>query len=97
KEANGIEKGSITISLSCKNNQEIIEVSDNGGGIDVDIIDFIFEPYYTTKFHAKGTGIGLYIAKNIIEIKMKGFLSVKNIEFGSCFTIALPLLEEQNI
>jgi len=92
-----IEKGEINISLSSQNNQGIIKISDNGGGIDTDKIDSIFEPYFTTKAHAKGTGIGLYIAKNIIQNRMKGSLSVKNTEFGCCFTIAIPLTKETNI
>lgn len=89
-----IEQGNIIVSFSCKDNQGIIEVSDNGGGIEIDVIDSIFDLYFSTKFHAQGTGIGLYIAKNIIELRMKGLLSVKNIESGSCFTITLPLIEE---
>ena len=92
-----IEKGEIIISLSSQDNQGIIEICDNGGGIDIDKIDSIFEPYFTTKSNEKGTGIGLYIAKNIINNRMKGSLSVKNTESGCCFTITIPLAKKTEI
>lgn len=90
----GAEYGTINVSLSCKDNKGIIEVSDNGGGINANIIDAIFNPYVTTKSDSYGTGIGLYIAKNIIETRMKGSLGVKNLVSGACFTITLPLVKE---
>jgi signal transduction histidine kinase len=89
---NSIKQGSINIGLICKDNQGLIEVSDNGGGVDSDIINSIFDPYFTTKNDSHGVGIGLYIAKNIIETRMNGSLSIKNIGSGSCFTISLPLM-----
>ncbi len=92
-----IEKGEIIISLSSQDNQGIIEICDNGGGIDSDKIDSVFEPYFTTKSNEKGTGIGLYIAKNIIDNRMKGSLSVKNTESGCCFTITIPLAKKTKI
>ncbi len=73
---------------------------DNGGGIDPTIKDRIFEPYFTTKHKSTGTGIGLYMSKQIIEKQMHGLVSMKNIEstLGTnkvfkCaqFTIAIPL------
>ena len=89
---NNIEEGNIAVTLRCENNQGIIEISDNGGGINNEIINSIFDAYFTTKGDANGTGVGLYIAKNIIESRMKGSLNVKNIEGGSCFTMVLPLV-----
>jgi len=80
-------QGEIKISLSHKENKSVITVCDNGGGIKEDIIHSIFDPYFTTKFASSGTGIGLYIAKNVIESRMKGKLKVFNTKTGCCFSI----------
>lgn len=69
----------------------IISIEDNGGGIPEEIMDRIFEPYYTTKEEGKGTGIGLYMSKMIIEQNMGGRLSVRNAPEGACFEIALSI------
>ncbi|OHD91637.1 MAG: hypothetical protein A2552_01155 [Sulfuricurvum sp. RIFOXYD2_FULL_44_160] len=66
-----------------------IAIEDTGGGIDVSIIDKIFDPYFTTKFESQGTGIGLYMAKMIIEKHFLGKLSVYNTLKGACFEIRL--------
>ena len=87
-----ITQGKIAVTFSCGHDQGAIEVCDNGGGISDAIIEDIFNPYFTTKHDAYGTGIGLYLAKNIIESRMKGSLSVKTIDCGSCFTIKVPLV-----
>ena len=62
-------------------------ISDNAGGIENANINKIFEPYFSTK--EKSDGIGLYIAKTIIEKEMKGTLTVRNSTEGAVFTIAL--------
>lgn len=67
-----------------------IIVCDNAGGINEDIIDKIFEPYFTTKHSAQGTGIGLYMSKLIVD-RLNGTINVKNENGGSCFKIKLPL------
>jgi len=67
-----------------------IKISDDAGGIDKKHIDKIFEPYFSTK--KQNDGIGLYIAKTIIEKEMGGKLSVENKNKGSIFKITLPLL-----
>lgn len=67
-----------------------IDTCDNAGGIDSDVIDRIFEPYFTTKEEGKGTGIGLYMSKNIIQSHMLGSLSAYNKDKGSCLRIELP-------
>jgi len=76
-------KITIDIEKSC------ITVSDNAGGIPVEIINRVFEPYFTTKEQGKGTGIGLYMSKMIIEDNMSGKLSVYNDTSGAVFKIDL--------
>jgi len=69
----------------------IVEIIDNAMGIDVEIIEKIFDPYFSTKEEGKGVGIGLYMTKMIIEKNMNGLISVSNLENGVIFTIKLPL------
>ncbi len=71
----------ITITID----KQTIAIEDNAGGIDKKIIDKIFEPYFTTK--KENDGIGLYIAKTIVEKEMGGKLSVSNITNGARFEI----------
>jgi PAS domain S-box-containing protein len=82
----------IVINVYKNNNYTIIEIIDNAGGIDEKIIHSIFDPYFTTK--EEGTGIGLYMAKVIIEDKMQGQIFVKNDENSVIFTIKIPKKEK---
>ena len=65
-------------------------IRDNGGGIDSEIIERIFDPYFTTKFEAQGTGLGLYMSKMIIEKNMSGYLNVSSSKEGTSFIIKFP-------
>ena len=67
-----------------------LEVADNAGGIPEEIMERIFEPYFTTKGELNGTGLGLYMSHIIINEHHKGKLSVRNRDEGACFTIELP-------
>ncbi|MEO5355997.1 MAG: response regulator [Nitrospirae bacterium YQR-1] len=80
--------GEIKIGLSKAGGKIILTVGDNGGGIADDIIGKVFDSYFTTKSEDKGTGIGLYMSKNIIE-SMGGSITCKNIKGGAEFKIAL--------
>lgn len=87
----GIHEGHIQIKLSKTDTAVTIEFRDNGGGINDEILERIFEPYFTTKEQGKGIGMGLYISKMIIEHNMHGSLTCSNIENGVEFIIKIPL------
>ncbi|MEA3387080.1 MAG: PAS domain-containing sensor histidine kinase [Patescibacteria group bacterium] len=86
----------ISISIFEDNNFQYITISDNAGGIPIDIIDRIFEPYFTTKHSSQGTGLGLYMARSIVEDHCKGKIDVKNLETGAEFKISLPKEKKGN-
>lgn len=86
----GIKNRVINIKIYEKDSKVLIDILDNAGGIDENIIDNIFEINVTSKEKTKGTGIGLYISRLIIH-KINGQIKAKNKEQGSCFTISLPL------
>jgi PAS domain S-box-containing protein len=77
----------INIDVKFQSNHIIINISDNAHGIDNLVISKIFDPYFTTK--DKGTGLGLYMSKIIIEEHMKGELSVTSSNLGTTFTIEI--------
>ncbi len=79
----------INISTKKENDNYIISIDDNGGGINSDIINNIFDPYFSTKHEKNGTGLGLYMSKMIIENHHNGKLIVKNTPYGVCFDIVL--------
>ncbi|MCP4969177.1 MAG: PAS domain-containing protein [Arcobacter sp.] len=92
------DKFNIDINVKSHTKYTTIEIIDDGGKIDTKIIDKIFEPYFTTKDN--GTGIGLYMAKVIIEDKMGGVINVRNIDDKVMFTIKLlnsKGIEDENI
>lgn len=85
--------GNITINIYQSSQFNKIEIIDDAGKIDEDIIGLIFNPYFTTK--KEGTGLGLYMAKVIIEDKMQGLISVQNRQDNVVFTIKLPHKKEK--
>lgn len=90
--AKKIKNKKIEIQTKIENKKGILLIKDNAGGIPENIIENIFEPYFTTKEIGKGTGIGLYISKTIIEDTMQGELSVSNQDGGACFKMTFPLV-----
>lgn len=79
----------IAIETGSDGEYATITVRDNAGGVPSDVAEKIFDPYFTTK--DKGTGIGLYMTKTIIEKHMYGAIVFRNGEQGAEFTLKLPL------
>ena len=77
----------ITVRSWTENDGSVLTITDNGGGIKEKIMDKIFDPYFTTKDLGKGTGVGLFLSKTIIEKNMGGRITVRNTESGSEFRI----------
>ncbi len=101
EDALSLTKGEKFIEIVAKevNDKIYIYITDNGGGIKEDVLPHIFEPYFTTKYKSKGTGLGLYMSQQIIEKHMQGTIRCKNVcytinntkyEHCTLFTIILP-------
>lgn len=82
-----VENALITIHVFTEGTLAVVTITDNDGGIDEKIIDKLFDPYFTTKGPGKGTGIGLFMSKTIIETNMAGRLTVRNTGSGAEFRI----------
>jgi signal transduction histidine kinase len=87
--ANKPNNPTISITSYAKTNHSILKVSDNAGGIPPDLLEQIFEPYFSTKGD-KGTGIGLYMVRTIIQEKFGGTVTAHNDESGAVFVIEIP-------
>jgi len=92
----------IFINTRIENKNLIIEIKDNGNGINEKILDKIFEPYFTTKEKSQGTGIGLFMSEQIVIKHLKGSINVSNVKYeykgqeykGALFEIVLPLIKK---
>jgi signal transduction histidine kinase len=84
--------GSISVRLATGDGRATVTVDDDAGGIPDDVLPRIFEPYFTTK--EEGSGIGLYMAKMIIEKNMHGSVEASNTDAGARFVISVPLKDK---
>jgi PAS domain S-box-containing protein len=92
----------IFINIKRDKNNVLISIRDNAGGIHKNIINRIFEPYFTTKHKAQGTGIGLYMVDEIIKKHINGKIKVRNVNYsyrskfytGVEFKIYIPISEK---
>ena len=82
-----IENKFIHIRISYIDNLPTIRIEDNAGGIPQEIASKIFNPYFTTKEQGKGTGLGLYMSKDIMKKSFNGDLLYKATSSGSCFRL----------
>jgi PAS domain S-box-containing protein len=86
--------GRISIHLAQAQGQGRLTLQDNGGGIPEALLDRIFEPYFST--HESGTGIGLYMSKQIIERNMGGRITARNLPQGAEFALLVPVSGAQS-
>ncbi|MBI3874072.1 MAG: HAMP domain-containing histidine kinase [Arcobacter sp.] len=93
-----MEEKKVLISLHQNNDCIEIKIQDNGGGISDEIKEKIFDPYFTTKHKSQGTGLGLYMSKQIIGQYFNGTIEVKNIQDeiakGALFNIKIKQIEK---
>jgi signal transduction histidine kinase len=88
------EGGTLRVSLSSTSDEIEVRIQDTGVGIPPDQLEKIFEPFYTTKERRQGTGLGLLVAKGIVD-EHGGTISVESSPgLGATFTICLPVSEE---
>jgi len=79
----------IAVTTEIRDEMIVVEIEDNGGGIKRDVIENIFDPYFSTKPEKNGTGLGLYMCKMIISEYHKGSISAENTSLGALFRIKI--------
>lgn len=87
-----VKNPKIEIISKVENSSVIVEIRDNGEGIKVEPIEKIFDSFISYK--EGGSGMGLFITKNIIEKKLNGKVEVKNSKIGAVFKITTPITNE---
>jgi signal transduction histidine kinase len=83
--------GRVTVRIGERDGLGYLSVSDNGGGIPEALLDRIFEPYFSTK--ESGTGIGLYMSRQIVERSLGGRIRATNVDGGAELTVLIPLAQ----
>jgi len=85
----GVDNPMVTIKAFAEGDKAVVTISDNAGGIPEPILGKVFELYFSTRESGGGSGVGLYMSRNIIERNMGGTLSVANVGRGAQFRIEL--------
>lgn len=88
--------GAITIKVEIDGEFVKVKLSDTGGGIKDNSLPHVFEKYFTTK-PKEGSGIGLYMSREMVQTSMNGFMTVKNIIGGAEFTLRFPIVTEDKV
>jgi len=83
----GIKGARVTVRIGKEDDRAVVTIDDNAGGVKEEIMDKVFDAYFTTKELGKGTGIGLFMSKTIIEKNMGGHLTLRNVGDGAEFRI----------
>jgi signal transduction histidine kinase len=91
-----VEDSYISIKTYDDEDYSYLEVRDNGGGIPQEIIEKVFDPYFSTKTKKDGTGLGLYMSQIIVRDHSDGELLISNFNDGACFTIKIPINKGAN-
>lgn len=78
---NKVKDRHLIISTYKELDKYILSIKDSAGGIKKDLLEKIFDPYFTTKHKYKGTGLGLYMCHEIIVKHMDGIIYAKNVTF----------------
>jgi two-component system cell cycle sensor histidine kinase/response regulator CckA len=86
----GAERNVISISTRLEGASAVVEVSDNGPGVPVDLRDRVFDPFFTTKPVGEGTGLGLFVTRNLVEALGGTIVLGESTGGGARFTIRLP-------
>jgi PAS domain S-box-containing protein len=87
--ARAVPNGRVTLRLDVQQGLGRVRVCDNGGGIAADVLDRIFEPYFSTT--EGGTGIGLHMSRQIVERSLGGRIEARNVEGGAELSVFVPL------
>jgi two-component system NtrC family sensor kinase len=92
------EKGKITVAAREERGKVIIDISDTGSGIAPDKIKQLFNPFFTTKEPGKGTGLGLFIVRQVVE-KNGGRIHLRDtkVNEGTTFTLEFPAATEEEM
>ena len=90
-EANPVARPVISVSASLKDHTMQVSVADAAGGIPAELLDRVFDNFFTTKAPGKGTGVGLSISRTLMR-EMGGDLQVENARDGAVFTLTIPLV-----
>ena len=93
-ESQEIKNKKIVMECFLRDKNLIIELKDNAGGIDKDVMTKIFQPYFSTKKEKNGTGLGLYMSRIILQRHLAADISARNEDGGAVFSISIPLENE---